>query len=70
LLRRCAPRNHKKMRSYVIASDSENSAAISNVTVGLFQRPRCPWSKTAKEPSLPGDFLPQHVLPDEHSDGH
>ncbi|MEJ2705665.1 MAG: hypothetical protein P8Z79_24780, partial [Sedimentisphaerales bacterium] len=39
LLRYCVPRNDKQMRSYVIASDSENRAAISSVTVGLPQQP-------------------------------
>ena len=33
-----APRNDKKWRFRVIASDSKNRAAISIVTIGLFQQ--------------------------------
>jgi hypothetical protein len=33
-----APRNDKKWRFRVIASDSKNRAAISFVTMGLFQQ--------------------------------
>jgi hypothetical protein len=37
---RRAPRNDKKWRFRVIASDSKNRAAISTVTMGLFQQAR------------------------------
>jgi len=47
LLRRYAPRNDKRcvfksLRAWPQGADSKNRAAISGVTVGLFQQPRCP----------------------------